>query len=286
MASPMLVSMWASLPNPSVATTDHFITVLQVNSQVFYSWDILTPNLSCVLIHTVYKPCSVCSLQKLLTGSCVTTLNHAYYKYRSAFPDPNKCRFVLHMITLLWRTLLRCCQAFLCISLQRSNKSCSSSFSRSFVVHPSFTCLMCSFSHRTNSQSCHRPSAHDTTTLGHSHISPYRLCDALQWEELFAHTCKTNTPAKFSLFSVPTKTWQGSGSCAEQTPSCWFIVLPIWLHTSSRTVSGARLFYRWSCMKPGFGLDDPCGYHSILLKIPRYFHASMVRSSSRTHVTN
>lgn len=86
---------------PKRGYNSHFITVLQVNSQVFYSWDILTPNLSCVLIHTVYKPCSVCSLQKLLTGSCVTTLNHAYYKYRSAFPDPNKCRFVLHMITLL-----------------------------------------------------------------------------------------------------------------------------------------------------------------------------------------
>ena len=93
-------------PSPSLATRDHFIAVLQVNSPVSYSWVILTPNLSCVLIHTTYKPCNVSSLPKLLTGSCVTTLNHTYYKYKSAFPHPKKCRFVLQVITLLGRTLL------------------------------------------------------------------------------------------------------------------------------------------------------------------------------------
>lgn len=258
-------------PSPSVATTDHFITVLQVNSLLlqFYSWDILTPKLSCVLIHTMYKPGNVCSLQNFFDRNLCYCFKPCLLRVQKCLS--NKCRFVLHMITLLWRTLFSCCQPFLCISPQRLNKSCCSSFSRSFVVHPSSTCLVWSLSHRTNSQSCHHPSAHDTTTLGHSHISPYRLCDALQCLQgvVCTHLQNQHTCKILPFLTAHKNTWQGSGSCAGQTSSCWFVALLIWPHTSSHTVSGARLFYRWSCEKPGLGLDDPCGSQFFLR-----FHAT------------
>lgn len=100
-------------------------------------------------------------------------------------------------------------------------------------------------------------------------------------EELFAHTCKTNTPAKFSLFSLPTETLDKGqafvlGKHRPAGSSCF----PSG-HTPAHTL----------CQEPDCPMGDPVWSQDLNFMIHvgptqlffRFHATSTVRSSSTTH---